>query len=126
MKTIFTLLLIIIISISSNAQKATSVNQNNGTFISGIIPANRTFRITKTYPNPVTDNVTIEFQSEVTGTIEVRLFNILGTEIKKWNPLFLPQDDQKLNIDLSTFKTGVYILKISTSDQTCSTVVKKN
>ncbi|MDP2336147.1 MAG: T9SS type A sorting domain-containing protein [Bacteroidota bacterium] len=125
MKTIFTFLLILFISISSNAQKTTSANQNNGTFTSGIIPATQSFKITKIYPNPVKDLVTIEFQCGVSGDIQVSLFNILGTEVKKWEPLYFSKGEQVLKTDFSSFKTGIYILKISSSDQVCTQVLKK-
>ena len=125
MKTIFTFLLIVFISICSYAQKTTSSGQNKEQITSVIMPEAQSFKITKVYPNPVKNYVSVELQSEVTGVIEVKLFNILGTEIKKWDPIFLSQVDQKLKIDLSFVKSGVYILKISSAGQTCTSVLKK-
>lgn len=126
MKTIYTFLLILLISISSYAQKETTVNKKTGMLTSGITSDTQTFSINKVYPNPVKDFVTIELQSELSGAVKVSLFNILGSEVKKWDEFFLNEGDQKLKIDLSSIINGVYILKISTSDQVRTQLLKKN
>lgn len=84
------------------------------------------FSISKVYPNPVKDFVTVELQSEVTGTIQVSLFNILGTEVKKWETQSLFNGEQKIKLDLSQLKTGVYILKINKQGLVRTQVIKKN
>ena len=126
MKTFFTFILLLSFSIGSYAQKTISENQKPKVLTSGIMAMTPSFSIEKTYPNPVKDFVTIELRSEVSGEIQVSLINILGTEIKKWNENFLHQGDQKLKIDLSSFKTGVYILKVSWSDQVRTLLLRKN
>lgn len=126
MKTIFTFIFILLLAVSSYAQKSTTFDQKSTTITSGIIPEPQSFKITKVYPNPFRDFVSVELQSEVTGIIQVKLFNILGTEVKKWEPIYLSQGDQVLKIDLSSFKTGIYILKIANSGQVCTQVLKKN
>ena len=126
MKTIYTFLLILLISISSYAQKETTVNKKTGMLTSGITSDTQTFSINKVYPNPVKDFVTIELQSELSGAVKVSLFNILGSEVKKWDEFFLNVGDQKLKIDLSSIINGVYILKISMSDQVRTQLLKKS
>jgi hypothetical protein len=84
------------------------------------------FSINKVYPNPVKDFVTVELQSEVTGTIQVSLFNILGTEVKKWETQSLFNGEQKLRLDLSQLKSGIYILKINKKGLVRTQVLKKN
>jgi len=127
MKLIFTFILILVVSISSNfAQKRTPSIQKAGSVISAGISATQPFSISKVYPNPVKDLVTIDIQSEISGAIQLSLFNILGTEVKKWESYYLNQGDQQFKIDLSFLKTGIYILKISSSKQVCSQVIKKS
>lgn len=84
------------------------------------------FAIEKVYPNPVKDFVTVELQSEKSGDIQVSLINILGTEVKKWDNFFLNPGGQNLKIDLSQFKSGVYILRMTKQGQTRTQVLKKN
>lgn len=121
MRALFTLLLILTIGISSYAQKATFTSLKAGTGSDA-----QYFSIDKVYPNPVKDLITLDLQSAQPGTIQVTLINILGTEVKKWNELYLNQGEQKIKLDLSEFKSGVYILKIVKQDQVRTQVLKKN
>lgn len=115
-----------VVTVSSYAQKTTIASQKSGTLTSGIITDSKSFYISKIYPNPVKDFLTIDLQSTVSGSVQISLINILGTEIKKWEPINLSQGNQKLKIDLSFIKTGIYILKITSSGQVCTQVLKKN
>jgi len=119
MKTLFTFILILIITISSNAQKS-------GTLALGVTATTQSFSIEKAYPNPVKDFVTIDLQSDKSGDVQVSLINILGNEVKKWDNFFISPGDQKLKIDLSQFKSGVYILRMTKEGQTRTQVLKKN
>jgi len=119
MKTIFTFLLIMAFGLVGYAQKP-------GLQPSVIANETSAFSINKVYPNPVKDFVTVELQSEVSGTIQVSLFNILGTEVKKWETQLLYNGEQKIKLDLSPIKTGVYILKINKQGLVRTQVVKKN
>lgn len=119
MKTLFTFILILIITISSHAQKS-------GTLALGVTSTTQSFSIEKAYPNPVKDFVTIELQSEESGDLKVSLINILGTEVKKWDNFYVNPGDQSLKIDLSQFKSGVYILRITKKGQTKTQILKKN
>jgi len=119
MKTLFTFLFILIVSISSYAQKS-------GTLTLGMNTGTHSFAIEKVYPNPVKDVVTVELQSEESGDLQVSLINILGTEVKKWDNFYVNPGDQSLKIDLSQFKSGVYILRITKKGQIKSQLLKKN
>lgn len=118
MKTFYTFILILIVSISGYAQKS-------GVLTTGMIASINTFSIEKAYPNPVKDFVTIDLHSEESGELKVSLFNILGSEVKKWDDLFINPGDQSLKIDLSQFKSGVYILRMTKSGHAESQVLKK-
>jgi hypothetical protein len=126
MKTIFTFIFIVIVVSGGFAQKTNPSVQKSGMFASASIPAEQSFSISKIYPNPVKDFVTVDIHSELTGNIQISLFNILGTEVKKWEPWYVSQGSQEFRIDLSSIKSGVYILKVVKSGQVLTQVLKKN
>jgi len=119
MKTIYTFLLIMVVCLGSYAQKPTTQPLV-------AIAENSSFSINKVYPNPVKDFVIVELRSEDAGSMQVSLINILGSEVKKWESSNLFQGEQKLRFDLSSIKSGVYILKINKQGQIKTQVVKKN
>ena len=126
MKTIFTFIFIVIVVSGGFAQKTNTSVQKSGMFASASIPGEQSFSISKIYPNPVKDFVTVDIYSELTGNIQISLFNILGTEVKKWEPWYVSQGNQEFRIDLSSIKSGVYILKVTKSRQVLTQVLKKN
>ncbi len=119
MKAIYSILLIFVFVSSVFAQKTNT----SGT---GFPIENLSFSITKIYPNPVKDLVTVELQSVEAAPIQASLINILGTEVKKWEIGEVQKGDQKLKFDLSFLKTGIYFLKISNSGKVVTQVLKKN
>lgn len=123
MKRLFTFLFILLIGLSSYAQKPSS--QRLALADKTAIDA-QSFTIDKVYPNPVKDYITVDLNANTSGNIEISLINILGTEVKKWTEFSLNQGDQKVKLDLSEFKSGVYILKVSKQDQVRTQVLKKN
>lgn len=126
MKSIFTFLILMIVSLGVFAQNTNISSKKNDTFASAISSEQTSFSIERVYPNPVKDFVTIEIQSKISKSVQVSLYNILGTEVKKWDSSNLHQGVQNLKLDLSLYKPGVYILRISEADQVCSQVIKKN
>lgn len=119
MRAFFTFIISLIISINGFTQKT-------GTPVATLTNNQRSFSIEKVYPNPVKDFVTVELQSEESGELQISLINILGTEVKKWDNFFLNQGSQKLQLDLSQFKVGVYILRITKQGMVKTQVLKKN
>jgi len=117
MKTIFTFLLIMVLAVSSFSQPTTAFSS---------VVENKSFSLSKIYPNPVKDIVTVELQAAVAGDIQVNLYNILGVRVKSWDSIYLSQGNQQIRLDFSQFKSGVYILKITQSGKVCSQVVKKS
>ena len=117
MKAIFTFLLIMVLAVNS-------FSQTSPTFSTVI--DNKTFSLSKVYPNPVKDIVIVELQTAVAGDIQISLYNILGVQVKVWDSIYLSQGDQQIRLDLSLIKSGVYILKITQSGKVCSQVIKKS
>jgi hypothetical protein len=126
MKTFFTFLFIFFIGFAAFSQKATLPYQKAAVASDKVIIDAQAFSIEKVYPNPVKDFLTIDLRSAVSGSIEVSLINILGSEVKRWDEFSLSRGDQKLKLDLSQFKSGMYILKITQQGQVRSQVLKKN
>jgi len=125
MKTVFTFLLILILGTSAFAQKTAYPSNKAVASAEKISIDSQSFSIEKVYPNPVKDLLTIDLRTTVSGAVKVSLINILGTEVKKWDEFSISQGDQKLKLDLSQFKSGMYILKISQQDQVRTQVLKK-
>ncbi len=126
MKTIFTIILLFISIVGTYSQVKPSASKRDGAFVSGVITENQSFFIKKIFPNPVTDIVTVDVQTVNSGNVVVNLYNILGIEVRKFDPIFLSQGEQQFQLDLSMFKQGIYILKVNMSGQVFSQVVKKN
>ena len=126
MKRLFTFLFILTVGLSTYAQRPTGNSQKTVAFADKMAMDTQSFSIDKVYPNPVKDYITVDLRSAAPGPIEVSLINILGTEVKKWDNFSLNQDEQKLKLDLTEFKSGVYILKVTKQDQVRTQVLKKN
>ena len=125
MKTFFTFLFIYFIGFAGYSQQTISSQPKTGAFTDKVNLDTQSLIIDKVYPNPVKDLLTVELGSGVSGEIQVSLINILGTEVKKWDDFFISQGDQKLKLDLSQFKSGMYILKIVKQNQVRTQVLKK-
>ena len=82
MKIYYTFLFILISVLLGYSQDGTFAAQKQNTFSAIKIPGS-TFSVTKAYPNPVKDFVSIELQSDQPGNVQLSLINILGSEIKK-------------------------------------------
>jgi len=126
MEKIYTFLLVFFIGLGCYSQQSTSLHPKTGTFSDKITVDAQSFTIEKVYPNPVKDLLTVDLNVGVAGEIQVSLINILGSEVKKWDGLALSQGDQKIKLDLSQFRSGMYILKIVKQDQVRTQVLKKN
>ena len=126
MKTIFTIIFLFVSIISTYSQTKPLVSQKDGALVSGIITENQTFFIKKIFPNPAIDIVTVDVNTVSSGNIQVSLYNILGTEVKKFDPIFLSQGEQQFQLDLSILRQGIYILKVNMSGRVFSQVVKKS
>ena len=116
MKKIILILIISTLTISGFSQNmsGSSSGWNNINF-----EENNNSSELKIYPNPCTDNkLTIEFNyQEIT---EIRLTSITGKEVYLKKFQFA---ENKKQIQLNDIPNGIYIVKITTSDQ--KMVVKK-
>ncbi len=126
MKILYTFLLTATFSLGIFAQNTRSSVVKSTTFTSDPSSASQLFAVEKVYPNPVKDVVFVDVRSKTNNPVVITLYNILGTEIKKWESLDLHEGAQKLKLDLSELKSGLYVLKFSVSGHFYSQMVKKN
>jgi len=64
----------------------------------------------KVYPNPATNFVYVETTDETTG---ISIVNIVGQTIR-----FINHTDKIQKVDISSFETGIYFVKVQTIDKT--------
>lgn len=121
MKQFLLILLLAAMVSGGNVLAISPVGQKPSVNVAG----KQAFSISKIYPNPVKDAVNINLQSDSPGNVDISLINILGVVVKKWEPMPSPAGESKLTVDLSGFKSGVYILKVVKSDQEVTQVIKK-
>ena len=82
-------------------------------FSVGIKPIDTQVELSKAYPNPCLDFITIDFNQNIARNTSVEIYNLLGQFIKSFA---LPANFKKANIDVSSLKRGVYIYKVLTVD----------
>lgn len=73
--------------------------------------------INKLYPNPVKDNVTVEFALLKASVMEVSLMNILGETVTAKAEEF-SAGNHRVNIQLEDLKPGTYFLQLNNAEGT--------
>ncbi len=112
---IFLFITLIIISVSGFSE---NLQTNSSGWNNQLLDENLASQL-KVYPNPCIDGkVTVEF--DILEISEIRLTNIAGKEVLLKKFQFA---ENKKQIQLNDIPNGIYILKITTSDQ--KMVVKK-
>ena len=79
---------------------------------SEIINENITFSFS-VFPNPVIDNINIKFFDINNEPIKISIIDILGSEV--FNSNFTGKNNNKININVSNIKNGVYFIELKTS-----------
>lgn len=126
MRIIYTFLFIFSFIFCVQAQDAVlspSSGSKNTSFTTGFTAVD--FSINKIYPNPVKDKVTLDVQADQPGDVQLSLFNILGSVVKQWEPVYLTGGDQKIILDLTSFQPGIYFLRMNKSNQVVTQILKK-
>jgi hypothetical protein len=70
----------------------------------------------KVYPNPVIDNISVEFFGEQEGSYSITVINLGGTIIFSHNVSFIEDFWQIVNIPASDFGRGLYFVRITSDD----------
>ena len=67
------------------------------------------------YPNPVKDQISVEFSSNVIQSLDVKIFDFIGREIY-FEYLNNFNGNYKRKVDLSNYKKGIYFIQISSDE----------
>lgn len=71
------------------------------------------------YPNPANEKLTIELQSEKSTYPEIKIFDLTGKLIIKFEKqCFYEQEIFKAELDISDLSTGIYFVKLIQGDTT--------
>ncbi|MBF8149325.1 T9SS type A sorting domain-containing protein [Winogradskyella sp. F6397] len=103
------LFILFFITAYSYAQVSTSQIENNGTSLNSVEIQNNEFTIA---PNPAKNKLNIKFQNRVED-LKLEVFDVLGKRIYKGVISKLES-----SIDVSNWKSGVYLVRISDDTET--------
>ena len=68
---------------------------------------------TSIYPNPVSDNLNLEFSNQLEGKKKVEIYNILGEKV-----IELEFNGMSKSVDVSSLSKGKYLIKVELYDKT--------
>lgn len=121
MKYAFTLLLILSLCLKLSGQ--TGNPPATGTPVQGASQPELTASSTnasgipelkvKVYPNPATDYIRVEWETEKTLEVHVELYDLVGRRISRRKS---EESINRIHLDLTTFQRSPYLLKVFTAD----------
>jgi hypothetical protein len=76
-----------------------------------------TFRLEQNYPNPFNPSTIIRFNLERPDMVMLKVYNILGREVRTLAEGYLQAGTYRLNFNASDLASGVYFYRLSTSSQ---------
>jgi len=65
------------------------------------------------YPNPVSNDATINFRMPVAETATIQLFDVIGNEVATFSNNYFEAGDHSLQINLNEYPQGIYFCKLS-------------
>lgn len=71
------------------------------------------------FPNPADEKVSLVLSEELTGVPFIEVYNLLGEKLLTQNVSHLSQNET-LSLDLSALAPGLYFIKLSTENGSCS------
>ncbi|MGE5458171.1 MAG: T9SS type A sorting domain-containing protein, partial [Methanococcaceae archaeon] len=71
------------------------------------------YNLAQNYPNPFNPSTTISYSIPEAGFVSIKIFNILGQEIKSLMNSFQNAGSYKVSFDASTLPSGIYIYQLS-------------
>ena len=75
------------------------------------------FEVLQNYPNPFSDKSEISFNTATAGNAEVKIFNMVGTEITRFH-IKAKHGMNKFTVDSKSFTSGVYMYSITSGEKT--------
>lgn len=77
---------------------------------------NITYNLAQNYPNPFNPSTKISYQIQERGNVTVKVFDILGNEIKTLVNEFKEKGEYNIIFDAKELSSGVYIYQIKSGD----------
>ena len=68
----------------------------------------------RAFPNPATDNFTLEMNGLPNGEYRLKMYNVIGKEVS--SQFFNVEGDTKINVATNNFDAGTYVYRIINSD----------
>jgi hypothetical protein len=79
------------------------------------------------YPNPVSENLTLEILSTKNDFVKIKIFDKLGNVFGDNKEISLYKGINKVNYDFSVFSNGIYLLKLQfTNENVYLIIIKSN
>lgn len=78
----------------------------------------KTYSLSQNYPNPFNPTTTIQFQMPEAGHVTLKVFNILGSEIKTVMDGNMEAGFHTINFDASNLPSGIYLYQLNANDFT--------
>ncbi len=68
------------------------------------------------FPNPASDNITVEFDLATSTTMAIEVYNTLGQKVKSIQTVAYATGAQTVNVDVSDLTEGLYVLKMQSDE----------
>ena len=93
-------------------------NSEDISFSGGSVIA--TYDLFQNYPNPFNPTTTITYQIPKDGHVTLKIYDVLGNEIKTLVNEYRATGRYNVNFDASNLASGVYIYRIQVNDPSAS------
>ena len=78
------------------------------------------YMLSQNYPNPFNPNTTISYTMAKSGPVTIKVYDLLGNEVKTLVNEYKLAGNYSVNFDASKLSSGVYIYRITAGDFTTS------
>jgi len=75
-----------------------------------------TYKLEQNYPNPFNPYTTIEYSISIEGFVEIKVFDVLGREVKTLVNMHQSAGNYKVLFDAASLPSGVYFYQINVND----------
>ena len=76
------------------------------------------YLLSANYPNPFNPNTTISYQLPKSGQVTIKVYDVLGNEVKTLVNGYKPAGQYSVNFDAAKLSSGVYIYRITAGSYT--------
>jgi hypothetical protein len=76
------------------------------------------FALLQNYPNPFNPATRIAFRSTVSGTVRLRVYDVLGREVATLLNGLLPPGDHEVDFDGRGLASGLYVYRLTSGTST--------